>query len=61
MGVGSMELDWDTGGDRSNAGNRSLSTMLRAAILAICVGGFFAWNVYESGSAATDVLVIQSR
>jgi hypothetical protein len=56
-----MELDWDTGGNRSDAGNRSLNTMLRAALLAIRVGGFFAWNVYESGSTATAVLVVQSR
>jgi hypothetical protein len=53
-----MKLDWDTGGNKSDAGNRSLST---AALLAIRVGGFFAWNVYESGPAATAVLVAQSR
>ena len=56
-----MELDWDPVGNKNEAGNPSLSTMLRAALLAICIGGFFAWNVYQSGSAATAVLVVQSR
>jgi hypothetical protein len=54
-------MDWDTVGNKSEIGSLPLNTMLRAALLAICVGGFFAWNVYESGSAATAVLVAQSR
>ena len=42
-------------------GTPLLGTMLGAALLAVAVGGFFAWNDFKSGSAATARLVAQTR
>jgi hypothetical protein len=42
-------------------GNPLLRTMLGAALLAVTIVGFFAWNDFKSGSVATAVLVAQTR
>jgi len=56
-----MPLDVEMAGGDGDNGNPVGGFMLGAAMIAVAVGGFFAWNIYESGSAASQVLVVQSR
>jgi hypothetical protein len=55
--IADMPLDVKT----TDSSNPFRGGLLGAAMLAIVVGGFFAWNIYESGSAATAVWAAQSK